>query len=42
MTSIAYFGVNDDQKIRIRLFFVGNWHLEAVEAGEAAEAEEVN
>ena len=41
MTSIGYFGINDDQTIRIRLFLDENWHLEAVEAAEVAEATEV-
>ena len=41
MTSIGYFGASDDQTIRIRKFFLGNWALEAVEAIEVAEATEV-
>ena len=41
-TSIGYFGASDDQTIRIRQFFGGNWALEAVEASEVAEAAEVN
>ena len=42
ITSIGYFGASDDQTIRIRKFFGGNWALEAVEASEVAEAAEVN
>ena len=42
ITSIGYFGASDDQTIRIRRFFWGNWALEAVEASEVAEAAEVN
>ena len=41
MTIIGHFGAIDDQTIRIR-FFLGNWQLEAVEAGEVAKAAEVN
>ena len=40
MTSIGYFGVNDDQTIRIKPFFWENWPLEAVEVAEAAEVHE--
>ena len=42
ITSNGYFGASDDQIIRIRMFFWGNWTLEAVEANELAEAAEVN
>ena len=42
MTSIGFFGASDDQMIRIRKVFLGNWALEAVEASEVAEAAEVN
>ena len=42
ITSNDYFGANDDQTIRIRRFFWGNWTLEAVEASELTEATEVN
>jgi hypothetical protein len=31
-TSNGYFGASDDQTIRIRKFFWGNWALEAIEA----------
>ena len=41
-TSIGYFSASDDQTIKIRKFFGGNWALEAVEASEVAEATEVN
>ena len=41
-TSIGYFGASDDQTIRIRKLFWGNWALEAVEASEVAEVAEVN
>ena len=42
MTSIGYFGASDVQTIRIRIFFWGNWDLEAVEAAEVAEATDIN
>ena len=42
MTSIVFFGASDDQMIRIRKFFLGNWALEADEASEVAEAAKVN
>ena len=38
----GFFGASDDQTIRIRKFFLGNWALEAVDANEVAEAAEVN
>ena len=42
INSIGFFGAGDDQTIRIRKFFGGNWALEAVEAIEVEEVAEVN
>ena len=42
MTSICYFGANDDQTIRIRKFFLGNRAVEAVEPNEVTEVAKVN
>ena len=39
MSSIGHFGVNDDQTIRIRMFFE---EIEAFETSEVAEAAEIN
>ena len=42
MTGVDYFGASDDQIIRIRQFWGGNWALEAVQSSEVAEATEFN
>ena len=42
LASIDYFSASNDQTIRIRNFFWGNWALEAVEASKVEQAAEVN